>query len=192
MARTKEFDENEVLEKAVELFRKRGFQASSFSEMVSELGVNRQSLYDTFGDKKSFFIAALRRYGARGLEQMRRALSSPGPIRPQLLEIFESTIDYITREGSCGCLMVNSMIEQAVGDAETRALVVAHAREVETLLAQRLSAAQRAGDLDKKKDPVALARFLYHALLGLGVAARALGDRDSLKQSSRVALKALD
>jgi len=192
MARTKEFDENEVLGKAVELFRRNGFQSSSFSNMVSELGVNRQSLYDTFGDKKTFFIAALKKYGASSLDQMRRILSSPGPVRPQLLEIFDNTIMYVSGESGYGCLMVNSMIEQTVGDAETRALVMAHAREFEAVLAQRLSAAQRAGDLGKNKDPVALARFLYHSLLGLGVAARALGDRESLKQSSRIAVKALD
>jgi TetR/AcrR family transcriptional regulator, transcriptional repressor for nem operon len=192
MARTKEFDENEVLEKAVELFRRRGFQSTSFGEMTAELGVNRQSLYDTFGDKQSFFIAALKRYGARAIDQMRRILSTSEPVRSQLRQIFDGTRNYVCSEGHYGCLMVNSMIEQAVGDAATRALVTAHAREVEGLLAQRLSAAQRAGELDRKKDPVALARFLYHTLLGMGVAARALGDRDALKQSGEIALRALD
>jgi len=192
MARTKEFDENEVLEKAVELFRRRGFQSTSFSEMTEELGVNRQSLYDTFGDKQTFFIAALKRYGAKALDQMRRVLASPGAVRPQLQQIFDSAIDYGCSEGGYGCLMVNSMIEQAVGDAETKALVTAHTREVEALLGQRLSAAQRAGDLGKDKDPVTLARFLYHSLLGLGVASRALGNGHSLKQSARIALQILD
>lgn len=192
MPRTKEFDENEVLDRAIELFRRRGFKATSFGEMTSELGVNRQSLYDTFGDKQAFFHAALNRYREKSLGHFARLLATPGPVRPVLEQVFETNLGYTCGEGSHGCLMINSMIEQAPQDGEVRAAALANAREVEGLLAKRLAAAQRDGDLAKDKDPVVLARYLFHILLAVGVAARGLGDRDSLRDTLRIALKALD
>ena len=84
------------------------------------------------------------------------------------------------------------MVELSPHDADTRALAQSHAREIEGLLVSRLSLAQRKGEIARSKDPVALARFLYHTLLGLSVASRALGERESLKQSVRLALQVLD
>lgn len=192
MARTKEFDENEVLDRAICLFRKRGFNATSFGELTSELGVSRQSLYDTFGDKHAFFHAALRRYRQKAIGHFRQVLATPGPVRPVLQELFDSHLSYICSQGSLGCLMINSMIEQAPHDGDTQAEALANAREIEGLLAQRLAQAQREGDLAAEKDPVALARYLFHILLAVGVAARGLGDREGLRDTVRLALRTLD
>jgi TetR/AcrR family transcriptional regulator, transcriptional repressor for nem operon len=192
MARTKEFDEAEALDQALELFRARGFQHTSFAHLTKELGISRQSLYDTYGDKQTFFHAALKRYLDRSLDFMRRELARPGPVRKVLAGLFEGLIAGQCGRGSPGCLMVNSMVELTPHDAEIRALAQAHAREVEGIFASRLSAAQRKGEIGRAKDPVALARFLYHTLLGFGVASRALGERDTLRDSVRLALQVLD
>lgn len=192
MARTKEFDEAEVLDQAVELFRARGFQATSFSDLTSELRISRQSLYDTYGDKQTLFHAALTRYRLRALDYIGRMLATPGPIRPVLDQLFQGVVAGACSSGSPGCFMVNSMVEMAPHDDAIRAMAIAHARDVEGLFAARLSAAQRTGDLSPDKDPTALARYLNHTLLGLGVAARALGEHDSLLTSARLALLALD
>jgi TetR/AcrR family transcriptional repressor of nem operon len=192
MPRAKEFDETEVLDQALELFRRRGFKHTSFDDLTRELGVSRQSLYDTYGDKNALYVAALRRYLDRGLEFMSRKLDDEAPIREVLAGMFEGL-----NAGNCGtvspgCLMVNSMVELAPHDPEIRALAQGHARSVEGLLASRLGAAQRKGEIGRQKDPVALARFLYHTLLGLSVASRAFGERDSLRDSVRIALQTLD
>jgi TetR/AcrR family transcriptional repressor of nem operon len=191
MSRTKEFDEAEVLDQALELFRARGFQHTSFADLTRELGVSRQSLYDTYGDKQTLFHAALKRYLDRAIDFIRRQLADPGPVRKVLLALFDGLIAGQCSKGSPGCLMVNSMVELTPHDADIRALAQAHAREVEGLFASRLSAAQRKGEIGKTKDPVALARFLHHTLLGLSVASRALGERDTLRDSVRLALQAL-
>jgi TetR/AcrR family transcriptional repressor of nem operon len=192
MPRAKEFDETEVLDQALELFRLRGFSHTSFEDLTRELGVSRQSLYDTYGDKNALFHAALRRYLDRGLEFMGRKLDDPSPIREVLGRLFEGLNANNCGGNSPGCLMVNSMVELAPHDAEIRALAQAHARSIEGLLASRIGAAQRKGEIGMDKDPVALARFLYHTLLGLCVASRALGERDSLRESVRMALQTLD
>jgi len=192
MPRQKEFDEAEVLDQAVELFRARGYQSTSFSDLTTELRVSRQSLYDTYGDKQTLFLAALRRYANRALDQIHALLDTPGPIRPLLEQLFQGAISGSCSKGNPGCLMVNSMIEMAPHDADIRAMAIAHARNLEGLLAARFSVAQRTGDIPKDKDPAALARYIYHTLLGLAVAARALGERDTLVNSAQLALQALD
>jgi TetR/AcrR family transcriptional repressor of nem operon len=192
MPRAKEFDEAEVLDQALELFRARGFKHTSFADLTSELGVSRQSLYDTYGDKQTLYQTALKRYLDRSLDGMRRKLDDPAPVREVLAQLFDRMIAGGCSNGSPGCLMVNSMVEQAPHDADTRALAQVHAREIEGLFVSRLSAAQRKGEINSKKDPVALARFFYHTMLGLSVASRALGERDSLRDTVRLALQVLD
>lgn len=192
MSRQKEFDEAEVLDQTIELFRARGYQSTSFADLTTELGVSRQSLYDTYGDKQTLFLAALKRYRGRAVDQIRALLATPGPVRPLFEKLFQSAIAFSCTEGNPGCLMVNSMTEMAPHDAEVRAMAIAHARDLEGLFAERLSAAQRTGDIAKDKNPTALARYFYHTLLGLGVAARALGERDTLSNSAQLALQVLD
>jgi TetR/AcrR family transcriptional regulator, transcriptional repressor for nem operon len=192
MPRPKGFDETEVLDQALELFRARGFKQTSFADLTEQLGVSRQSLYDTYGDKQTLFQSALKRYLDRAVGFMRRKLEDPAPVRDVLLRLFESMITINRGCGSPGCFMVNAMVELAPHDANTRALALAHAREIEGLFVSRLSIAQRAGEIGRTKDPIALARFLYHTILGLSVATRALGDRESVRQSARIALQALD
>jgi len=192
MSRQKEFDETEVLDQTIELFRARGYQSTSFCDLTSELGVSRQSLYDTYGDKQTLFLAALKRYRERTLGQIKALLATPGPVRPLLSQLFQGAIAGSCSEGNPGCLMVNSMVEMAPHDPAIQAMAITHARDLEGLLAARLSAAQRIGDIARDKNPTTLARYFYHTLLGLAVAARALGERETLANSAELALRALD
>jgi TetR/AcrR family transcriptional repressor of nem operon len=191
MARPKEFDETVVLGKALDLFRARGFKHTSFEDLTEELGICRQSLYDTFGDKQALYQASLSRYLERGLERVSAVLGKKEPARQGFARLFDEIIDGHCAHGSPGCFMVNSMVELAPHDAETRALAMKHAREMERIFATRISMAQRQGEIGDDKDPVAIARFLYHTILGLSVAARALGERESLRETARIALKEL-
>lgn len=192
MPRAKEFDETEVLDQALELFRARGFKHTSFNDLVQELGVSRQSLYDTYGDKHALYEAALRRYLERGLDGIRRKFDESVPVREAFAAFFEGMIAGTCAHGSPGCFMVNSMVELSPHDADTRALAQLHAREIEGIFVSRLSAAQRQGQLARAKDPVALARYFYHTLLGLAVSSRALGDKEVLRQTVQLALQVLD
>jgi TetR/AcrR family transcriptional regulator, transcriptional repressor for nem operon len=192
MPRAKEFDEAEVLDQALEMFRARGFKHTSFDDLTDGLGVSRQSLYDTYGDKNALYHAALKRYLDRSLDQMGRKLADPAPIRKVLGGFFEAMLAGVCSKGSPGCPMVNSMVEQAPHEADIRALAQTHARSVQDLFEARLAAARRKGEISRSKDPAALARFFYHTMLGFGVATRALGDPEPIRSSIRIALQALD
>ena len=173
------------------LFRARGFKHTSFADLVDELGIGRQSLYDTFGDKQTLYQAALQRYTRRLLDHVRDVLAAPGTVREVFQRLLEDVIADNTAGAAPGCFMVNSIIELMPHDADTRAAAQSYAREIEGLLIARLVAAQRAGELSRKQDPVALARYFYHTLLGIAVAARALGDKAALRQTAALALKGL-
>ena len=176
----------------MDLFHSRGFAQTSFADLVDRLGVNRQSLYDTYGDKQTLFHAALRRYMQRAGDQVERVLQSPGPIRDVLREVFEFLIRGACDGDATGCFMVNSMVELAPHDAETRALAQAYARRIEGAFTARLGLAQRAGEISRRKDPVLLGQFFFQTVLGIGVAARAFGGRTRIQQATELALKALD
>ncbi len=192
MPRNKEFDEAQVLDRALELFRERGFRHTSFQNLTTELKVSRQSLYDTYGDKQALYQAALKRYLDHSVDLIRRKLDSDEPVREAFLSFFTHMIKAQCSGQNSGCLMVNSMIEISHEDAGARALAQEHARLLEGLFATRLSRAQRAGEIAKSKDPVALGRFLYHTVLGLAVGVRSFGDREGLMQNAQLALQILD
>lgn len=129
MPRAKEFDEAEVLDHALELFRARGFAHTSFEDLTEGLGVSRQSLYDTYGDKHTLYLTALKSYLERSVDFMRRSLDGSGPVREAMAGMFEGAISSSCGKGSPGCLMVNSMVELAPHDGDIRALAQAHARD---------------------------------------------------------------
>lgn len=191
MARTKEFDENEVLDRAMELFWARGYAHTSFADLVGHLGVSRQSLYDTYGDKHALFRTALQRYANNACQGVARQLERPGPVRAVLAELFDSLVAGACEGDAVGCFMANSMIELTPYDPDTRAEAQSYARRIEGLLASRLGAAQRQGEIDASKDPVVLARFLFQTILGIAVAARAFGDRENIQQATRLAVQVL-
>jgi TetR/AcrR family transcriptional repressor of nem operon len=192
MPRVKEFDETEVLDQALELFRARGFKHTSFEDLTRELGVSRQSLYDTYGNKNTLFHASLRRYLDRTVGYLDRTLDDEAPIKEVIAKFFDGVISNNCANSSSGCFMVNSMVELAPHDPEVRALAHAYARAFEGRMAKRLAAAQRKGEIDKAKDPVALAQFLYHTILGFAVAARTFGERDTMRTTAALALTVLD
>lgn len=191
MTRIREFDESEVLDRAMGLFWARGYARTSFSNLVEGVGVSRQSLYDTYGDKQALFQAALKRYLNRACDNVRRKLEAPGPIRSVIAETLNSLATGACTENA-GCFMVNSMIELTPHDPDTRALAQSYARSIEGLFTSRLSAAQRVGEVSNDKDPVVLGRYFFQTILGIAVAARAFGDRDSIQQANHLALRVLD
>lgn len=190
MARPREFDEDTALRDAMAVFWEKGYDQTSFSDLTTRLGVNRQSLYATFGDKQALYNAALTRYYRTARENIARTLAEPRPVREVLRAIFENTACLVCDKGR-GCFGANAMIERAPVDSETRATARAHTREVEAMFTRRIAAAQAAGEIPRGRDPVALARFLQGTLLGLAVAARAFRDPEELRDQIDVALGAL-
>ena len=114
MARQKEFNPDEVLHKAMEVFWRRGYEGASMQDLVKHMGINRQSIYDTFGDKHSLFLQSLDRYREIESRKVFAVLERPGSVKKNLRQLFEEVVSRaVSAEGRRGCFVGNSMSELA-------------------------------------------------------------------------------
>jgi len=192
MARTKEFDPDVALDRAMHLFWRQGYEATSIQDLVEHMGIGRGSLYDTFGDKHALYLAALDRYCATVGAGFLAPLDAPIPVRAALRLVFDGAVATALAEGRHGCLLANGALELASRDTDTRCRVEASLRGAEDAIGRALARAQATGELAAGRDPRALARYLVNALQGLRVTAKVTDDRETLEDIARVTLSALD
>ncbi len=192
MSRTKEFDRHAALDDAMKLFWARGYHATSIQDLVDHLGVNRQSLYDTFGGKRELFQAALEHYRQLQALPMRRILERDGPVGEVLREFFSGLIVELLKDGSNGCLMANTTTELAGSDETIFSVCSANTRQQEAVFTGLLARAQQAGEIPRDRSVVQLARFLVNTVYGLAVTAKATRDKKVLNDIVAVALSSLD
>ncbi len=192
MPRTKEFEPEAALQHAMELFWQRGYEATSMRDLLSGMGIGRGSFYDTFGDKRSLFLAALDRFERTRTGWIAEALQEGPEPMDSIRYVFERTVEGLVGfEPRRGCLLANSAVELAPHDPVVAERISRYVRRTEDDFAGALERARSAGDLPEDKDPKALARFLVNNLHGLRVMARAGADRETLEDTVSVVLGAL-
>jgi TetR/AcrR family transcriptional regulator, transcriptional repressor for nem operon len=193
MARQKEFDRDEVLHKAMEVFWTRGYEAASIQDLVEHMGINRQSIYDTFGDKHSLFLQSLDRYREIQNRQVFDVLERPGSVKKNLRQLFEDVIARaLSAEGRRGCFVGNSMSELAGRCKATANLTCSSVTSAEKMFRRALERGREQGELRRVQDTRAVARFLYCSLQGLLLLAKATSDRKLLSDVVKVTLSVLD
>ena len=196
MARPREFDRAQVLDQAIEVFWRRGYEATSIEELVGRMGIHRGSLYCAFGDKHSLFLAALDRYEevfhSKILERLVDG-SLRGRARQAIRDVFDDMVRSCAGQaGRKGCLMTNSAVELAARDRDIAARVGANLSRLEKALFTAVRSAQADGELSSRLDARALARFLASSLQGLRVMGMSCSDRTVLRDVARVTLSVLD
>lgn len=191
MARPKEFDVDQVLDRATELFWTKGYEETSMRDLEEGLGVGRQSLYSTFGDKRDLFLAALDRYAA--LQQGRIApLLAPdaglAAIRTYFATVFSPAA---CTEPRRSCMMLNSVVEFGQADPEVARRYVANQEQLAGAFRHALSGAVRKGELPATIDQNALALFLVSQMYGLVVMSKGGAPPATLERVVATALSAL-
>ena len=182
-----------MVAKALSVFWRKGYQATSVQDLVEATGVNRGSLYDTFGDKHGLFLEAVAHYRSHVTAQRLARLEEPGPSRRRIAAFFKELVDFSLGEGRLlGCLMTNSAIELAPHDRDTRLAVAASMGAMEAAFRRVLTQARKNGEIRAQKSPADLARFFTTTANGLRVMAKVQPDRAALNGVVRVALQALD
>lgn len=193
MARPKAFDEAQVLDKAVNLFWCKGYNATSVQDMVDALGINRASLYDTFTDKRTLFVKALQKYRATQAQALIDAIHQSDSPKVLLQQAFAGSIEEILNDPeNKGCFMVNSAVELGIHDAEIAQMVEENRCNIEKAFATVIAKGQESGEIPVRHNPATLAAFFYNTLNGMRVLARTNPERKSLEQVVRVALSVLD
>ena len=193
MARQKEFDRDEALHKAMEVFWARGYEAASIQDLVQHMGVNRQSIYDTFGDKHALFLQALDRYREIQRQRVFELLERPGSVKRNLRRLFQGVIDRaVSGEGKRGCFVGNAMSELAGRCEETAARACSSVGAAEKTLQRALQRGKEQGEFPRDLDTRAVARFLFSSLQGLLLLAKATRDRKLLSDVVKVTLSVLE
>ena len=193
MARPRGFDRNKALRKAMLLFWKQGYEATSVHDLCTQLELNPGSLYNTFHDKHALFLESLDCYAATEGQQMCALLGAPGAGRAAIEQLFRNAVDASMNDPDTkGCLMVNTAAELAAHDPQVRAKVIANQATMEQALCQVILHAQHVGGINPQHNPYALARFLASSMNGLRVTAKITSDRSTLQQIVATTLRALD
>ncbi|MEU7412961.1 TetR family transcriptional regulator [Streptomyces sp. NPDC042638] len=194
MARTKEFDPDTALQSALELFWRRGYEATSVADLVEHLGIGKASLYATFGSKHELYLRALDRYGQARNPRLTRELSGPGPVLPAVRGLVRRFAAEATAEPTRerGCLVTNTAVELAPHDRDAARRVEHDWDTLETLLHAALVRARAQGELAPDREPAPLARMLLVLLQGVRVVGKASADPARVRDAAEQALALLD
>jgi TetR/AcrR family transcriptional repressor of nem operon len=191
MARPKQFDRDDALTKAIDVFRKYGYASASTDVLLEGIGIGRQSLYDTFGDKRRLYLEALRRYNSESVSAALEHVESA----PTALEGIENLLlDYATRkpaEHALGCMGINSICEFGTGDSDVAEINRASGAALQTAFAKSLRKAKAAGEVPESLQERDAAQFILATLAGMKVHAKGGASVPTLKQIARFAIRGL-
>lgn len=197
MARTgrpREFDKDKTLARAVELFWSRGYGATSIQDLVDTLAVERGSLYGTFGDKRSFYIDAVRLYWDVYERHLITALDTT-PLLPALREILThpARLDELISDVGAphGCMVGNTTAELVPQDAEATEVVTRSYRRFTDLVSDALRRAQSTGEVTDNARPEDQAQLLLYIVQGLSLVSRAGLDKAAALSAIDTAIDAL-
>ncbi|GAA1693197.1 TetR/AcrR family transcriptional regulator [Nonomuraea maheshkhaliensis] len=192
MARTREFDTEAAVSRAMELFWTRGYEATSLRDLTGRLGIGQGSLYAAFGDKDGLYRAALEHYrttlAATALRDLAEGKDARSAIRAMLVERVRIAVG----NGGQGCLAVNAACERLPEDPSIRRVIRDMQDASQRALTDVLSAAAERGEVAARHDPGTLAAFLVTFLNGLLVSSKITPDARALEPLVEVALTALD
>jgi len=179
VARPREFNEAEALDLALAAFWRRGYAACSIGDLVEATGLKRQSLYNTFGDKKALFLRALQLYRRR-VEESLASLDEEGA-NMQSIRAYMKGVLRAQQQGNFGaCLLVKTAFSQDIGDPKIRHAVEAGAACVRVAFGKVIGESVRRGELESGVDPVGYAAYLYAMLNGLSALATTGGGAESV------------
>ncbi|HBF76137.1 MAG TPA: TetR/AcrR family transcriptional regulator [Lactobacillus sp.] len=167
--RTKSFERETVLKQAVYIFWRQGYDGTSMSTLVNEMGINRQSMYDTFGDKHQLFLLALQAYYEMTKTEIKTKLTSAADLEDALRTIF-NVYAHHADTAPAGCLIVNSATELGAVDSEVGQLIGQYFKSEKVGLTEVLRQFQ--SELLPDVDLSVLAAILHNALVGVRVQSR--------------------
>src|SRR4051812_16188920 len=188
--RPRAYQPDVALAKALDLFRKDGFAATSLDDLSAATGMNRPSLYGAFGDKRDLYIKSYQRYRADARAAMINIFRDELPIRQRLERIFAVALDiYLSGEsGPRGCFTVMTAASEAVSDPDIRAMVLEGFSELDKAFAACFRRAQETGELPPSTDPQVLAQLASATIHTIAIRARAHTPRRELEAIVKGAL----
>lgn len=192
--RPREFDVDAALRLAIDVFRQRGYSATSIVDLSDGMGLSRGSLYKAFVDKKSVFAAAYDRYAADGAERLAAAARTPGTGRERIAAVLALYARLAEGpDGRRGCLVVASAIELSLHDPDIAQRVIGSWQRLETLLCDLLREAEADGSIGALDDRQASARALLCVMQGMRLVGKSATHAEAgFMAVARQAMKLID
>jgi TetR/AcrR family transcriptional repressor of nem operon len=187
MARPREFDADTALDGAIGVFREHGFEGASVEMLVKAMGIGRQSIYDTFGDKWQLYRSAVRRYGLGERAGHFKALRSG----VRAIDGIDRMLRRVVKTAQQPCLGVRSLCDFGSSRPDLAEVHASLSRPLRDAIAARVRDAQREGDVASNLDPEAVSEFLTGNLAAIRIAGRGGANRATLTSLADLALKAL-
>lgn len=176
MGRPYEFDREETLFKAMEVFWEKGYKATSIQDLVDRMGIKRGSIYNTYGDKHSLFIAALEFYAKEINYKRIKMLEQEGSPLLNIKNFFEEIINIPPEKKARGCLISNTIVELAPHDAKVAETLRQLHKNIQNAFLNCLNKAVKIGELPQGTDTNALASFFANSTHGLIVIGKSAPD----------------
>jgi TetR/AcrR family transcriptional repressor of nem operon len=193
MARPREFDVDVALERAMQTFWSKGFEATSVDDLCDATGLGRSSLYAAFGSKDALYARALERYEENAAGRIAATLAEARSVKKGIAAFIGRIIDDILAgPGRRGCFIGNCAAELMRGDRAGSARVRRSLDRVEATFHDALERAKERGELASNADTAALARFITAGIQGLRLVGKTNPDRRALEDIAAVMLQCLE
>jgi TetR/AcrR family transcriptional regulator, transcriptional repressor for nem operon len=192
MSRPREFDAEVALDRALDVFWSKGYEATSLDDLCAVTGLSRSSLYAAFGSKRDLLLKSVDRYVERRMPDLAAILAQPAPAREAFAALARRFIDQIVSgAGRRGCFLGNCAAELPRGDRVALARVRQGLAQTEATFRAALARAAAGGDLPADADVDALARFLTAGFQGLRLVGKVNPDRAVLEDIAQTMLQCL-
>jgi TetR/AcrR family transcriptional repressor of nem operon len=187
--RPKDFDEGEVLDKAIDLFWKQGYEATNLEQLLAAMGMGKGSMYHNFGNKREVFKLALNRFMYNFSTWLEKEISKSGDPISFIREFFRSIPRQGISEHKKGCFLGNTVAELACIDPSLEKVAVEHLEKMEEIFYKHIKQAQQAGNMKSKEDARLLARHLINLWNGLNITRRMYSNSKQLSPLIEMQLK---
>lgn len=191
MGRHYEFDREQTLTKAMQIFWQKGYKATSMKDLVNEMGIQPGSIYNSYGDKHTLFLESIRQYGEVVTSNTLKVLKDgPSPVQ-NIKRFFTNMIERPYDKRCIGCLVVNSVVELAPHDEQTAEVVNGILKKIESEFYDCLQSAQELGEISPESNIKALASYFASSTHGLLVMGKSNASTEQMKDIVDVMLSTL-
>ena len=188
--RPRAFDRDQALEQAMEVFWRKGYDATSISDLTEAMGINPPSLYAAFGDKEKLYLEAVEYYRVQRGEQVRHVLAEEPTARGAIEKALQGAVDeFCRRDSPTGCLLTMSSGCSGVSDG-VQQMLVRKRLMARDRIRERIQRGIEEGDVPASADPVALAEFITTVFAGMAMHARDGAGKKALLSTVENAMRA--
>lgn len=189
----KNFDIEETIERAMQVFWKKGYEGTSIADLTEATGVKRQSLYNAIGDKRRFFVRSLLQYDAKNRQATLASMEARGEPRQAIVDLFAGVAkEAIEDPKQRGCFLVNTALELGQHDAEVQTLVAAALEDFRAFFERMIEHGKVRGEIPETVEAAATASGLLGLFIGIRVLARGAGESITIQQMAAQANRLLD